>query len=249
MSSNLKQLANLIGQCQAVDLSPVIRSNMVGWPEHPQVSVISDARNHQQHGYFCQTLLMPEHSGSHVDAPAHVHPHLMDRTIDTYRPDKLLGPGKKVSAVALGLRPGDALTLADFQRLAAEQDVLPEAGDVVLVEFGWDTYADSAEDYGVKDRNWWGGNEPGFAEDLCAWLAETGVRAVGTDTAACDAVVVNGQILSAPGHEKYFLPNDILIIEGLRGLDRLPGEFLFVALPLKLHQGSGSPLRAVALVG
>jgi arylformamidase len=93
-----------------------------------------------------------------------------------------------------------------------------------------------------------GKNEPGFAEDLCAWLADRRVRAVGTDTAACDVAVRDGKVLSAYGHRQYFLPNDILIIEGLRRLAEVPPEFHFIALPLRLHGGSGSPLRAIAVV-
>lgn len=38
-------------------------------------------------------------------------------------------------------------------------------------------------------------------------------------------------------------------IEGLDGLDRVVGKgrFTFVGFPLKLRDGSGSPIRAVAL--
>jgi kynurenine formamidase len=39
-----------------------------------------------------------------------------------------------------------------------------------------------------------------------------------------------------------------LIIENLCNLEQLPDFFLFLALPLKIRGGSGSPLRAVALV-
>jgi kynurenine formamidase len=239
-------LAEALARCRVIDLSPVIRSHMPMWPPHPDMLIIADARTHEQHGYFCQTLLMPEHTGSHVDAPAHIHPHLMDRTIDTYPADHLIRPGKKVSAVSLDLEPGQLLTLGDFQRLSTEQGVTVHSDDVVLVEFGWDSRAD---DDGTADvRNWWGKNEPGFAEDLCAWLADRRVRAVGTDTAACDVAVRDGKILSAYGHRQYFLPNDILIIEGLRRLSEVPPEFHFIALPLRLDGGSGSPLRAIAVV-
>jgi kynurenine formamidase len=43
------------------------------------------------------------------------------------------------------------------------------------------------------------------------------------------------------------LEKGVLIIENLANLEQLPDLFLFVALPLKIRQGSGSPIRAVAL--
>ncbi len=44
------------------------------------------------------------------------------------------------------------------------------------------------------------------------------------------------------------LEKQVLIIENLSNLDQLPDFFLFLALPLKIRAGSGSPIRAVALV-
>jgi kynurenine formamidase len=40
----------------------------------------------------------------------------------------------------------------------------------------------------------------------------------------------------------------VYIVENLKNLDRLPPFCLFLALPLKIKGGSGSPVRAVALV-
>jgi len=183
-----------------------------------------------------------------VDAPYHILPDRPDRTIDAYPADRLMGIACKVDASSLELGPGEVLDLATYRRLAGDQGVHPERGHIALVDFGWDHYADAADHAPPAERGWWGMNNPGFAEDLCAWLAGRGVRAVGTDTFACDAAVVDGHIRSSYGHRKYFLPNDILIIEGLRSLAAVPGEFYFVALPLRIANGSGSPLRAIGLV-
>jgi kynurenine formamidase len=58
--------------------------------------------------------------------------------------------------------------------------------------------------------------------------------------------VIDGNLLPNPGHMKYWLPNDILIIEMLRNLEQVTPRSLFVATPLNLHEGSGSPIRPVA---
>jgi kynurenine formamidase len=74
------------------------------------------------------------------------------------------------------------------------------------------------------------------------------VKAVGGDTVSVDLAQVDGVVVSDFGHSKYFLPNSILIIEGLQNLAAVPASFYFLALPLKTRGGSGSPLRPVGLV-
>jgi arylformamidase len=44
------------------------------------------------------------------------------------------------------------------------------------------------------------------------------------------------------------LGNEVYVVENLKNLDRLPPFCLFVAFPLKIKGGSGSPVRAVALL-
>jgi kynurenine formamidase len=46
---------------------------------------------------------------------------------------------------------------------------------------------------------------------------------------------------------KHWLPNGILILECVANLDRLPNRVFFAALPLPIANGSGSPLRPIAL--
>lgn len=48
--------------------------------------------------------------------------------------------------------------------------------------------------------------------------------------------------------EKDFLKEDIMLFERLTNLDQLPKEFMFYAMPLKIKDGDGSPVRAFAVV-
>ena len=54
-------------------------------------------------------------------------------------------------------------------------------------------------------------------------------------------------MLGAHGHVEHFLPQGILIVEGLTGLADVPATGLFLALPLKIAGGTGSPVRVVLL--
>lgn len=234
---------------RVIDLSPVLHINMEQWWMHPDVAMVPNARNFEQDNYYLQTLVLPEHSGCHVDAPAHVLADRPDETIDTFAPTVLWGVAKKVDLSDEDFKPGTLLSLDHFQEKVEEAGLRIEHGDVVLVQFGWDRYRHGAD----RDHNiarWWGANAPGFSEELCQFLGELHPVAVGTDTAACDIAAIDGTIVNAAewGHRRDFLPKGILIIEGLYDLALVPSTFYFVALPLKIHAGSGSPLRAVGLV-
>lgn len=240
------RLASLIAACDVVDLAPELFTNMPRWWSHPDLQIVPDSRNFKQNGYFIQTLILPEHVGCHVDVPIHNHPSMSDRTVDAYAADCVMGPAKKVDVADLELRPGELLTLGQFNEAAGSARITVEARDIVIVEFGWDQ---NLPDGGARrPDDWWGKNNPGFSEELCAFLADKGVKAVGSDTASADLAQVNAVTVAEYGHKTYFLPREILIIEGLHNLAAAPACFYFIALPLKIRGGSGSPLRPIALV-
>ena len=78
------------------DISLTLDTNMPNWPGHPSMAIVRDARNFDQNGYFAQTLIMSEHTGSHVDAPAHAVRNMPEATIDTLPADMLIAPYKKI---------------------------------------------------------------------------------------------------------------------------------------------------------
>jgi arylformamidase len=244
----VQELASLLLNMEVIDLSPVLATNMPRWPSHPDLAIIEDARNFAQHDYFLQTVVLPEHIGCHVDAPAHVLPQKPEQTIDIFPVDMLMGIAKKIDLSHEPYAPGEVVPLSKVEEIMQRSGITIEKGDIVLFEFGWDKYLVDIEKKAPHERNWWGGNEPGLDRDTCRYLRDRGVKAVGSDTAGCDNAVVNGIIKSGYGHMRYFLPNGIFIIEGLHGLAKVPNTFYFIALPLKIKGGSGSPLRPIALV-
>ena len=70
------------------------------------------------------------------------------------------------------------------------------------------------------------------------------IHALGIDTASIDY----GQSTAYETHRILFAAN-IPGFENLNALDRLPATGAFVvALPMKIKDGSGGPLRAIAIV-
>jgi kynurenine formamidase len=211
---------------------------------HPTVGIVHDARTVEMHGYFAQLLIMCEHTGSHVDAPAHVATSLANATIDTFPVTHFVGNAKRIDLSKCDLGAGDLLTLEQFDdacRRSCVTDI--KHGEFVLFHFGWSPY-----EHASTERLYFERNAPGLSDEVCEHVARLGVRGVGADTLACDLGMRDGEVVAGGnGHNRYFLPNGILIYEGLVNLLNTPSEFLFVGLPLKISGGSGSPVRAVAL--
>jgi kynurenine formamidase len=225
------------------DASPLIEPGMPMFVafDGPE---ITPTLTHDAIGVAANRIAMSEHTGTHVDAPFHfVRDGL---TIDRLAVDALfLRPYKKFDLTPEDPQAGELLGADALHRAAARADFAVVPGDVAIVEMGWDRHWPQGP--GDHTRAFWGLNMPGLEESACAYLAEAGVAAVASDTAACDNALKAGEIVSALGHTQWFLPRGIPIVEGLRGLAAVAPTGLFVALPLKIAGGSGSPVRVLLL--
>ena len=241
--NRLSEFTALFSGARIVDLSPVLENGMPMWPTHPPL-VINATVTHERDGYFCQTLFMAEHTGAHVDSPAHVLPSMMDQTIDTFPAGRLMAPASVFDLRPFGLGPGDIVDAATLKRIDAENEQPLGSGDIALLNYGWDVRYKVGP--GWRD---YAENSPGLSEEAVLWIKSRGVRAVGSDTIAVDWPIRDGEYVTPSfGHDKHWLPNGILMIEALTNLGALPGRCFFAALPLKIKGGSGSPLRPVAIV-
>jgi arylformamidase len=133
--------------------------------------------------------------------------------------------------------PGLCVTVADVQpgeRVGLSRLDLPEdlSGKAVLIRFGWDIHwATPAYD-----------NYPFIDTDVIAALRDRGAKLLGVDTPNADS----RSDLSRPAHT-VLLGQDILIVENLRDLGRLPGTgFRFFAVPIKAVGAAAMTIRAFA---
>jgi kynurenine formamidase len=124
--------------------------------------------------------------------------------------------------------------------LEAAAKVEIRAGDVVLIRTGWALYWDDPRKYIAEVHG------PGIDEAGARWLSAKGIFAGGSDTIAFELVPSH-----MPVHAHFLVEKGIHIIEALN-LEQLAAdgvaEFAFVAIPLKLAGGTGSPIRPIALV-
>jgi arylformamidase len=225
------------------DVSPTIDGELPMWFMYDQ-PVITPVVRHDQGGAAINTISLSEHTGTHVDAPFHFDPH--GRTMAEVPVDALLlRPYCKYDLTSDHHQPGDLIGLEHLKAAEARGGFALEPGDVAIIEVGWDRQLPGGPE--GRARDWWGRNQPGLADEACEYLAEKGVAAVASDTAACDVAAVDGEVSGAHGHLSAFLPRGILIVEGLTGLAGVPPTGLFLALPLKIADGTGSPVRVVLL--
>jgi kynurenine formamidase len=140
------------------------------------------------------------------------------------------------------LDPSREITPEHMEACAREQGVEVRERDVVLVRTGW------AKMF-FKDRAVYQSSGPGLAVAGATWLSTLDVVAVGCDTLGLE-VRPYPPGTSSPVHLHLLREHGIYIIE-LLDLDQLAAErvfeFLFIAAPLKLTGGTGSPLNPLAI--
>jgi kynurenine formamidase len=235
---SLSSLAASLREARVVDLSQVIEEHMPHYPTHGKF--FHNLYTSYWHGdrALSYQLVMHEHNGTHVDAPAHF---ISDAkppahvTIDQVPPTRLMGRGVRLNCRSF--REKDYVSRSFVIAWEAQHGAL-RADDIVLFDFGWSAYWGLRPDNRRYLADW-----PGVGRDAAEYLIEKSVAALGVDTLSPDPPAA---LAKDPIHP-LVLEKGVLIIENLANLEQLPDFFLFVALPLKIRQGSGSPIRAVAL--
>lgn len=212
-----------------IDLSVPIKSQgthvFPGYPL-PIRATFTTIRNS---GYYSSVWTFDEHTGTHVDAPAHFFEGAapIDRVpLDIY-------VGKGVVLDFTGRRPNYSITRKDVQSLLRKKGLNGKVGPGWILLF----YTGYTRKAGM--RRWL--EHPGLSDKACRFIATLKVNAVGFDAPSPDHAPF-------PAH-KILLPKGIALFEGLTNLDQVADKnFVFVGVPLPLVDGSASPVRALALL-
>jgi kynurenine formamidase len=209
-------------------------------------------------------IALGSHVGTHIDALCHFSSHgklhggveaktvqsdgggIGRHSVDTIAPmlrrGVLLDIAAKFNTEAL---PADFIITPEHLESAAKaQNVAVENGDVLLLRTGWARFWNDAARY-ITGGHGMNPAGPGPELDGARWLSKQGVFAAGSDTVAFERVPG-----AMPVHVHLLVENGIHIIEALNleelARDRIY-EFVFVAAPLKIRGGTGSPIRPLAL--
>src|SRR5262249_10608491 len=138
------------------------------------------------------------------------------------------------------LADGAAIGVDDLIAASAAIGDEPGRGDVVLIRTGW-TERETAGSFDT---------EPGLDLPAALWLAEREVAAVGADNFAVEVLpFAAGTVF--PVHQRLIRDFGIPLLEGLMLKDLAASgrhRFLFVANPLPIVGGTGSPISPVAIL-
>ncbi|TCJ19903.1 cyclase family protein [Rubrobacter taiwanensis] len=192
-------------------------------------------------------LEIGEHVGTHFDAPIHWITGRDGLDVSQVSPQHLVAPAAVIDRSAEAAEDPDyLLTVDDVRAFESEHGPLPEGG-WLLLRTGWDARAHDEELF----LNAGSGRpqSPGFDVECARWIAEESpLVGVGVETVGIDAGMAGEFDPPFPVHY-YLLGAGKYGITQLANLAELPpaGALLVVA-PLKLVGGTGSPIRAFALV-
>ena len=223
-----------------IDLSQEIFQGMSVFPMHQRTFIMTNMTHEENMkitgsktlGFSARNLLISEHGPTHCDA------------VWEYRPDGATIEKMPIShfwgdAICVDLshiQPIRMITVADLEEAVAKSGQEIREGDIFLYYSGH------------YDRNYgtdkWQTEYTGLSYEAAEWLAKQGVVNIGVDAPAID----HPDDLDFSGHwvcGKYDMTNT----ENLCNLDKVVNKrFLFFGLPLKIRDGSGSPIRAVAII-
>ena len=222
------------------DLSQPIETGMTTYPGDPDVAVDAHA-THAADGVRVSAVAMGSHTGTHVDAPSHTE--AGDKDIDAFDVETFAFEAR---VVRLNERPREPITTADLVAglSTSEVDSADDAEstsriDCLVLHTGWDVHWNSDT---YRDH-------PYLTADAAAWCASRGYH-VGIDALNVDPTPTDNATDDEPsdlGAHHGLLGAGKVIVENLRGLDRVPDEFTLYAFPLTLVGADGAPVRAVAV--
>lgn len=206
-------------------------------------------------------LVLPSHTGTHMDALAHVYadgaiyngfPH---DGMAAYGGAARCGIEHVGPVVARGvlidvarhlgvdaLAPGHVIARAELEGAIAAQGVELRPGDAVLVRTGWVERFLASGEMTLE--------QPGLGLEAALALAEADVALVGADNSAVEAMPFDGGEFMTV-HVALLVRRGIYLVEHLK-LDELAAtgarEFLFAVSPLPVVGATASPVSPFAIV-
>ncbi|HTT41696.1 MAG TPA: cyclase family protein [Steroidobacteraceae bacterium] len=243
------------GRVRIIDLTQTLS------PEFPQIVLppemgqaapfrVEEVSRYDERGpaWYWNNFTCSEHTGTHFDAPIHwiSGRHLPKNAVDTLPLEDLIGPACVIDCSREAAKDPDFLLTAAHIRAWEKQHgrIPPRAW--VLMRTDWSKRTEP-EAYQNFDEE--GQHTPGPATDAVRFLIEErdaigfGSEAIGTDAG-------QGFHLKPPYPCHYFMHgNGRHGLQCLTNLDLLPPQgAVVICPPLKIKQGSGSPLRVLALI-
>ena len=198
--------------------------------------------------WYWNILHLGEHTGTHFDAPVHwiSGKDLPDNRCDTIPARRFIGPACVIDVSKDVAGNEDFLLLPDHVTAWETKHGRIPKGAWVLLHTDWSKRNDAKSFLNVKAD---GPHSPGFHKSTSELLArDREILGVGVETVGTDAGQAGTFDPPFPNHATMHGAGRFGLAS-LRNLDKLPATgAVVIAAPLKIVNGSGSPVRVVALV-
>lgn len=230
-------------EVQLLDLTHELNDKSPFWPgDDYQPFQLKTIATLEKNGVASKTFAMPEHFGTHLDAPCHFE--RGQPSVDQIADADLFAPGVVIDVtMAAEQDPDYRLTVEDLTHWEKEYGSIPQRA-IVLVKSGWNRFWDSNVRY--RNRDAMGVMHfPGFSADAAKWLLkERNIRAVGIDTLSIDH-----------GPSRDFIVHHLIngagryALENVAQVEKLPPRnFFLIVAPIKIATGTGGPTRIFAVI-
>lgn len=197
-------------------------------------------------------LKLGEHSGTHFDAPHHwlSGKDYADGYTDTLDAQRLVAPVNVIDCSAeCEANPDFLLTAEAVKAWEAEHGEIGP-GEWVVMRTDWDERSDDEERFLNEDPDPMedGSHSPGPSTACIDYLLSKGIVGWGSQCIGTDAGMAGKFSPPYPAHNHLHRDN-CFGLASLANLDQLPPKgAILIAAPLKIKDGTGSPIRALALV-
>lgn len=245
---------------ELIDLSQEIFHRRPGTPSQPITTIwenVSHASYTFKHGdisFMSKGLILSDHCGTHVDAFNHIDPSPSAEAIDELALERFY-----TEAICLDFshkEAGEFIMVRDLEEALARTGLEVRKGDTVLLRYGHlpeglpSSIPTQPHERGQVLETYLRGF-PGLDRVAALWLVERGVVNIGCDARSIDNPV-SERYDADPPCPVHTVCRDFRILntENLAIPARLVGRrFRYIGFPLKIKGGSGSPIRAVAVLG
>jgi kynurenine formamidase len=237
----LRQLAT--GDARLVDLTHGLDEKSPFWPgDDYQPFQLKTIATLEKNGVSSKAFAMPEHFGTHIDAPCHFEKGQV--TLDQIADEDLFAAGVVIDiTTAAESDPDYRLTVSDIATWEKEHGPIPRRA-IVLLKTGWNRFWDSNARY--RNQDVMGKMHfPGFSAEAARWLIkERDIRGIGIDTLSIDY-----------GPSKDFIVHHVINgagrygLENVAAVEKLPSRnFFLIVAPIKITNGTGGPTRIFAVL-
>lgn len=198
--------------------------------------------------WYWNTITLGEHTGTHFDAPVHwvTGRDYAYNTTDTIPVQQFVGPACVIDVSKESMEYEDFLLTREHVQAWEGENGRISPGAWVLMRTDWSKRRGREAFLNIKED---GPHSPGPHADCIRFLAhERDVLGFGVETVGTDAGQAANFDPPFPCHNLMHGAGK-LGLASLSNLDQLPATgAVIVAAPLKIVNGSGSPLRVLALV-